>query len=95
MFHREQKWGLNTYLYAPKDDYKHRMYWRDLYSAEEAGEFHLFTCCPFSSSGRKARCLLELEGGLRPAKNHKCAASEQNNASVIVKEPKTEITFSL
>ncbi|KAM7393828.1 hypothetical protein PAMP_020668 [Pampus punctatissimus] len=33
---REQKWGLNTYLYAPKDDYKHRMYWRDLYSAEEA-----------------------------------------------------------
>lgn len=38
MFHREQRWGLNTYLYAPKDDYKHRMYWRDLYSAEEAGE---------------------------------------------------------
>lgn len=37
--HREQKWGLNTYLYAPKDDYKHRMYWRDLYTAEEAGEF--------------------------------------------------------
>ncbi|XP_062297576.1 protein O-GlcNAcase isoform X2 [Scomber scombrus] len=33
---REQKWGLNTYLYAPKDDYKHRMYWRDLYTAEEA-----------------------------------------------------------
>lgn len=36
LFEREQKWGLNTYLYAPKDDYKHRMYWRDLYSAEEA-----------------------------------------------------------
>lgn len=35
---REQKWGLNTYLYAPKDDYKHRMYWRDLYTEEEAGE---------------------------------------------------------
>uniref|UniRef100_A0A7N6C058 protein O-GlcNAcase n=1 Tax=Anabas testudineus TaxID=64144 RepID=A0A7N6C058_ANATE len=33
---REQTWGLNTYLYAPKDDYKHRMYWRDLYSAQEA-----------------------------------------------------------
>ncbi|KAA8595172.1 hypothetical protein FQN60_012307 [Etheostoma spectabile] len=32
----EQRWGLNTYLYAPKDDYKHRMYWRDLYSPEEA-----------------------------------------------------------
>lgn len=38
-FHREQQWGLNTYLYAPKDDYKHRMYWRDLYTAEEAGVF--------------------------------------------------------
>eukprot|EP00066_Takifugu_rubripes_P029805 XP_011619071.1 PREDICTED: protein O-GlcNAcase-like isoform X2 [Takifugu rubripes] len=36
LFKREQKWGLNTYLYAPKDDYKHRMYWRDLYTAEEA-----------------------------------------------------------
>uniref|UniRef100_A0A8D2ZYB6 protein O-GlcNAcase n=1 Tax=Scophthalmus maximus TaxID=52904 RepID=A0A8D2ZYB6_SCOMX len=36
LFNREQQWGLNTYLYAPKDDYKHRMYWRDLYSAEEA-----------------------------------------------------------
>ncbi|KAG7486145.1 hypothetical protein JOB18_025964 [Solea senegalensis] len=36
LFKREQKWGLNSYLYAPKDDYKHRMYWRDLYSAEEA-----------------------------------------------------------
>lgn len=35
LFKREQKWGLNTYLYAPKDDYKHRMYWRDLYSPEE------------------------------------------------------------
>ncbi|KTF85619.1 hypothetical protein cypCar_00029660 [Cyprinus carpio] len=36
LFRREQKWGLNAYLYAPKDDYKHRMYWRDLYSPEEA-----------------------------------------------------------
>ncbi|XP_072293563.1 protein O-GlcNAcase isoform X2 [Eucyclogobius newberryi] len=36
LFRREQKWGLNTYLYAPKDDYKHRMFWRELYSVEEA-----------------------------------------------------------
>ncbi|KAM3622768.1 uncharacterized protein V6R79_002877 [Siganus canaliculatus] len=36
LFKKEQKWALNTYLYAPKDDYKHRMYWRDLYSPEEA-----------------------------------------------------------
>ncbi|XP_038140646.1 protein O-GlcNAcase [Cyprinodon tularosa] len=36
LFKREHMWGLNTYLYAPKDDYKHRMYWRELYSPEEA-----------------------------------------------------------
>ncbi len=29
-------WGLNTYLYAPKDDLKHRSLWRELYSAAEA-----------------------------------------------------------
>ena len=27
--------GLNTYLYAPKDDLKHRSHWRELYSADE------------------------------------------------------------
>ncbi|XP_053437203.1 protein O-GlcNAcase-like [Nycticebus coucang] len=36
LFRRLQKWELNTYLYAPKDDYKHRMFWRELYSVEEA-----------------------------------------------------------
>src|SRR5437588_2095493 len=29
-------WGLNTYLYAPKDDLKQRAVWRQLYSASEA-----------------------------------------------------------
>jgi protein O-GlcNAcase/histone acetyltransferase len=28
-------WGLNTYLYAPKDDLKHRAMWREPYSAAE------------------------------------------------------------
>lgn len=28
--------GLNTYLYAPKDDLKHRAIWRELYSETEA-----------------------------------------------------------
>lgn len=28
---------MNTYLYAPKDDLKHRALWRDLYSPEETG----------------------------------------------------------
>jgi protein O-GlcNAcase/histone acetyltransferase len=30
------QWGLNTYLYAPKDDLKHRTIWRASYSAAEA-----------------------------------------------------------
>jgi len=29
-------WKLNTYLYAPKDDLKHRAEWREVYSAAEA-----------------------------------------------------------
>jgi len=32
-------WGLNTYLYGPKDDLKHRLLWREVYSAEEEGMF--------------------------------------------------------
>ena len=28
-------WGLNTYLYAPKDDLKHRTLWREAYTEEE------------------------------------------------------------
>jgi protein O-GlcNAcase/histone acetyltransferase len=27
---------MNAYLYAPKDDYKHRAYWRELYTVDEA-----------------------------------------------------------
>jgi protein O-GlcNAcase / histone acetyltransferase len=30
------RWGLNTYFYAPKDDLKHRMLWREPYSNSEA-----------------------------------------------------------
>ncbi len=29
--------GLNAYLYAPKDDRKHRAFWRDLYTDAELG----------------------------------------------------------
>lgn len=29
-------WGMNSYLYAPKDDEKHRAYWREMYTLEEA-----------------------------------------------------------
>uniref|UniRef100_A0A8C2YZA1 protein O-GlcNAcase n=1 Tax=Cyclopterus lumpus TaxID=8103 RepID=A0A8C2YZA1_CYCLU len=33
-----QSWGLNTYLYGPKDDLKHRLLWREVYSHEEEGQ---------------------------------------------------------
>lgn len=36
LFKRMNKMGMNTYIYAPKDDSKHRMYWRELYTVEEA-----------------------------------------------------------
>ncbi|KAG8202078.1 hypothetical protein JTE90_010441 [Oedothorax gibbosus] len=36
LFVKMKHFGLNTYMYAPKDDFKHRAYWRELYSVEEA-----------------------------------------------------------
>ncbi|XP_063237337.1 protein O-GlcNAcase isoform X2 [Bacillus rossius redtenbacheri] len=36
LFQKLKKWGMGAYLYAPKDDYKHRAYWRELYTVEEA-----------------------------------------------------------
>ncbi|XP_074095646.1 O-GlcNAcase isoform X1 [Cotesia typhae] len=36
LFQKMKKWGMDSYLYAPKDDYKHRAFWRDLYTVEEA-----------------------------------------------------------
>jgi hypothetical protein len=39
LFDSMAKWGLNTYLYAPKDDLKHRAIWRELYGASEQESF--------------------------------------------------------
>ncbi|KAI6217820.1 Bifunctional protein NCOAT [Aphelenchoides fujianensis] len=36
LFERMKALGLNTYLYAPKDDLKHRFEWRALYNEEES-----------------------------------------------------------
>ncbi|KAG6462439.1 protein O-GlcNAcase isoform X2 [Manduca sexta] len=36
LFQKLKKWGMDMYVYAPKDDYKHRAYWRELYTVEEA-----------------------------------------------------------
>ncbi|MBI3853165.1 MAG: beta-N-acetylglucosaminidase domain-containing protein [Verrucomicrobia bacterium] len=33
-----QQWGMNTYMYAPKDDIKHRALWREPYDDAEAAE---------------------------------------------------------
>ncbi|XP_028330223.1 protein O-GlcNAcase [Gouania willdenowi] len=38
LFNWMQCWGLNTYLYGPKDDLKHRLLWREVYSPEEEGQ---------------------------------------------------------
>lgn len=38
LFEWMKAWGLNTYLYAPKDDLKHRALWRAPYSPPEAEE---------------------------------------------------------
>lgn len=40
------RWELNTYLYAPKDDLKQRVLWRELYSAPEQESFRaLIAAC--------------------------------------------------
>ncbi|EDW81646.1 uncharacterized protein Dwil_GK10916 [Drosophila willistoni] len=36
LFRKLKKLGMDSYMYAPKDDYKHRAYWRELYTVEEA-----------------------------------------------------------
>jgi hypothetical protein len=44
------KFGLNTYVYAPKDDDKHRSRWRDLYDQHEADQLStLIRSCHASS----------------------------------------------
>lgn len=35
LFGKLRRWGMCSYVYAPKDDYKHRAYWRELYTVEE------------------------------------------------------------
>ncbi len=35
LYEQMDSWGLNTYLYAPKDDLKHRSMWRERYDASE------------------------------------------------------------
>ena len=39
LFEWMARWRLNTYMYAPKDDLKHRAVWRESYTSEEAERF--------------------------------------------------------
>jgi protein O-GlcNAcase/histone acetyltransferase len=54
-------WGLNTYLYAPKDDLKHRACWRERYTATEAASLgELVRAC----NERDLRFIYALSPGL-------------------------------
>ncbi|XP_030636244.1 protein O-GlcNAcase [Chanos chanos] len=44
LFQWMQRWGLNTYLYGPKDDLKHRLLWREVYSVEEEAQLKTLVC---------------------------------------------------
>ena len=35
LFKKLKKYGHQLFVYAPKDDYKHRASWRELYTVEE------------------------------------------------------------
>lgn len=35
LFKKLKKFGHQLYIYAPKDDYKHRASWREMYTVEE------------------------------------------------------------
>lgn len=36
LFNQMAAWGLNTFMYGPKDDLKHRVVWREAYTSEES-----------------------------------------------------------
>lgn len=56
---------MNTYLYAPKDDYKHRLDWRELYTEEQAGMYLCVEFCFFCSAfcSRLFSCLCYVDDG--------------------------------
>ena len=61
LFDWMRRWGLNTYLYAPKDDLKHRAIWRQRYSAAEEKPLRaLIQAC----KRRKLRFIYGLSPGL-------------------------------
>ncbi|XP_032220534.1 protein O-GlcNAcase [Nematostella vectensis] len=45
LFVRMRVLGMSTYLYAPKDDLKHRAKWRELYNLEESENLRMLISC--------------------------------------------------
>ncbi|XP_036406981.1 protein O-GlcNAcase [Megalops cyprinoides] len=60
LFQWMQKWGLNTYLYGPKDDLKHRLLWREVYSPEEEAQLKTLV---WESESRGLRFVYALSPG--------------------------------
>jgi len=50
LFEKMETWGMDSYLYAPKDDCKHRAFWRDLYTVEEADHLQSLISTAHSSN---------------------------------------------
>ena len=56
LFEWMARWRLNTYMYAPKDDLKHRAVWRESYTSEEADRFReLIRAAARAASGSSTR----------------------------------------
>ena len=91
---REQKWGLNTYLYAPKDDYKHRMFWRELYSVEEAGKFHCILWLCFIYQCVICDCWCDFLVSVEQLMTLIGAAQEHGIEFIYAISPGLDITFS-
>ena len=48
LFTKMKSYGLNAYLYAPKDDHKHRALWREAYDGTERNELRPVNTCILS-----------------------------------------------
>jgi protein O-GlcNAcase/histone acetyltransferase len=61
LFDRMAAWELNTYVYAPKDDLKHRALWREAYSPSETEPLvHIIEACRV----RRLRFIYAISPGL-------------------------------
>ena len=74
LFEQMAALGLNTYVYAPKDDLKHRAIWREPYSEEESAALQLL----ISHCGRHG---IEFVYALAPGLDVRYTADEDRRAA--------------